>query len=225
MRQNREKIFNLVVGAEGNYCNDVGDPGGPTKYGITIHDTIKWFGGGQLTSANYSKWTERVKALTLEEALAIYDKKYWAPVRGDELPSGIDLLLFDFGINAGPTVGIKKLQKCLGINQDGVIGNKTLSAIWALPDFKPLNSCYYDVKIAFYRSLGTWSRFGRGWTNRADKMKREALRLFKPVADEIALLPEATKVALGYSKATVAQNENDLPVPATDEPKIPKVWS
>lgn len=214
MFKNKEHVFKLVVGAEGHYCNDVGDPGGPTNWGITIHDLIKWRNGGNLTSSNYSEWTEQVKRLTLQEALAIYDNKYWGPVRGDELPSGIDLLVFDFGINAGPSVGVKKLQKSLGVAQDGVLGKATLSALWALPDFKALNNSYYDAKMAFYRGLHNWNRFGKGWTNRADKMKREAPKMFKPTAEEIPELPEQTRVLLGL-----------IPAAPTQPEETSKVWS
>lgn len=217
MRANQEKIFKLVGVAEGGYCNDFGDPGGPTKFGITIHDLIAWRKGGQLTSSNFGKWTEEVKKLELHEALDIYSKKYWDPVRADELPSGIDLLIFDLGINAGPSVGIKKMQKCLGVTQDGVFGTATLKAIWALKGFAAFNDGYYDAKMAFYRSLHNWPQFGNGWTNRANKMKREALSMFKDPAIEMVSLPDATKVLLGLSSAP--------PADQVEQPEATKVWS
>ena len=37
------------------------------------------------------------------------------------LPSGVDLCVFDFGVNAGTGRGARFLQKCVGAVADGVV--------------------------------------------------------------------------------------------------------
>ena len=40
--------------------------------------------------------------MTKAEAVEIYRANYWIPARCGDLPGGIDLMVFDFGVNAGP---------------------------------------------------------------------------------------------------------------------------
>jgi lysozyme family protein len=39
-----------------------------------------------------------MKDLLVEDVAPIYKKNYWDKVKGDELPSGLDLCVFDFGL-------------------------------------------------------------------------------------------------------------------------------
>ena len=53
---------------------------------------------------------EDMKKLNEERVARLYKHKYWDAVHGDILPSGIDYLVFDFAVNAGPGRAIKLLQ-------------------------------------------------------------------------------------------------------------------
>ena len=44
MRENYDRELAEVLEQEGGYSNDPGDPGGPTKYGITIWDARMYWG-------------------------------------------------------------------------------------------------------------------------------------------------------------------------------------
>lgn len=163
MRETLSVALRLMFGAEGGYSNRKTDAGGPTKYGIT-HKTLAAHLGKPSVSA------ERVKALTLTEAEAIYRKSYWVQSGGDVLPKGLDYAAFDFGVNSGPHRAVKVLQKVLGVEQDGWIGEKTLAAIADYPNgLEQLISDYCDTRMAFLRKLGGPTGFrtnGRGWTIR-----------------------------------------------------------
>ena len=54
-------------------------------------------------------------------------------MKGDQLPSGLDLCVFDFGVNAGTGRAAKYLQKMIGATADGAtnvtIGNTNTSKI------------------------------------------------------------------------------------------------
>ncbi|WP_338001462.1 peptidoglycan-binding protein [Aminobacter anthyllidis] len=60
-------------------------------------------------------------------------KSYWTQSGGDLLPAGLDYSSLDYGVNSGPATAVKRLQKVLGIDQDGVVGGQTLAAIDVYP--------------------------------------------------------------------------------------------
>lgn len=164
-----ERSVTLVLKLEGGYVDDPADPGGATNMGITLNTLRAWRHDDSLTAAD-------VKALTQEEAKTIYRAEYWNKMRCDGLPAGVDLGVFDFGVNAGPGRSVKLLQRLVGTPQDGAMGPVTLSATAAKPA-KPLITDFADGRLAYYRSLSTYDRFGAGWTNRTKTVEQEALSM------------------------------------------------
>lgn len=98
MNANFQAAMTLVLREEGGYSNNPADPGRATNFGITLA-TLSAFRGHQVTDAD-------VKALTLGEAMTIYRANYWNAIKGDQLPSGIDLAVLDYAVNSGPRKGI-----------------------------------------------------------------------------------------------------------------------
>jgi lysozyme family protein len=97
-------------------------------------------------------------------------------VSGDLLPTGLDYAAFDFAINAGPGASRKMIQRALGVTADGAFGPMTMAAIKSA-DAKDLMKKFSDVKTAFYKGLGNFNVYGKGWLKRvadvqavADKM-------------------------------------------------------
>lgn len=73
------------------------DPGGATNWGITLATLAAHRGR--------AVGVEGVRALSRDEARAIYRKKYWQPIRGDAIPAGIDLATMDPAVNSGVSRG------------------------------------------------------------------------------------------------------------------------
>jgi len=48
------------------------------------------------------------------------------------LPVGVDLSVFDYGVNSGPSRSAKDLQHVVGAKVDGVIGAATIAAVKAV---------------------------------------------------------------------------------------------
>jgi lysozyme family protein len=69
-----------------------------------------------------------LRDLTPEAADAIYRRDYWQPVSGDELPAGLDLMVFDHAVNAGVGASVRLLQAALDVTVDGNMGPRTLHA-------------------------------------------------------------------------------------------------
>jgi lysozyme family protein len=114
-----------------------------------------------------------MRKLTAVDVEPLYKKKYWDVVRADELPSGIDYLVFDMGVNAGPGRSIKLLQTSVGVPADGGFGPMTMAAVQAA-DPVVLIEKFSQEKEAFYRGLEKFTVYGEGWLNRVAAVKVKA---------------------------------------------------
>jgi len=168
---NFSQCLDLVFREEGGYTNDPQDHGGPTNFGITIADLKEWRG--------HDVTPEDVKNMTKGEAQEIYRSKYWNPMQCGEIPNGIDLELFDFGVNAGIRTAIKMLQSVIGVTADGSVGPTTLSAAKAANPHTVVQT-FSQHRLEYYRSLEGWQHFGAGWTNRTNSVEQAALKMVDP---------------------------------------------
>ena len=168
MKENFWKAFSAVLKHEGGYVNHPLDPGGMTNLGVTRAAWQSWVG---------RKVTEdEMRRLTPEDVSLFYRNRYWDAVRGDELPSGIDYVVFDAAVNSGPSRAIKWAQAVAGVTQDGRIGPRTLAAIQAVnPD--QFVQQYCSRRLGFMQRLPIWKAFGKGWRNRVTEVQAAALRL------------------------------------------------
>jgi len=157
MKANKNYIMAVTTKLEAGYVNNPNDKGGPTNHGVTIA-TLSAYRGRRCTISD-------VKALTKAEAIDILGKGYYDKVWGDQLPDGIDLSMTDWAINSGPSVPIKAAQKRVGVAADGIMGPLTLAAIQR-QDTYTLNKQINEDRMAFFKSLGDFKHFGRGWTIR-----------------------------------------------------------
>lgn len=159
----------VMLAYEGGYVDHPADPGGATNMGVTI---------GRLSEVRGRKVSKaEVKALTLAEAQEIYDRYYWRPVRGDDLPYGIDLTVFDYGVNSGPGRAAKELQRVVGAKVDGRIGGETVKAT-ILADGKAVIKAICARRLSFMQSLRIWNTFKRGWSRRVADVEAKALAMW-----------------------------------------------
>jgi lysozyme family protein len=165
-----ESCVNIVLQKEGGFVNHSADPGGATNYGITIKVLSEY----RKTKVS----VEDVQRLSIGEAKQIYFKNYWKPIQGDQLPIGVNLSVFDFAVNAGVSRAAKTLQKIVNVQQDGIIGLVTLKAVQTF-DVEDMIERLADERVLFYRSLKTFSVFGKGWLRRTDLIKIASLEMLK----------------------------------------------
>jgi lysozyme family protein len=165
MKDNWKKSFELMLASEGGYVNHPSDPGGMTNLGVTKRVWEEWVG----RESN----EKEMRSLTPEMVEPLYKRKFWDACKCDDMPSGIDYLVFDFAVNAGVGRSAKILQAAVGVTPDGGIGPITLAAVKA-QDPAELVQKFSDAKEAFYRSLNTFETFGKGWLNRVAAVKIKA---------------------------------------------------
>lgn len=166
---NFPKCLAFTLQEEGGWADNPRDPGGKTMKGVTLRTFQHFYPG---STAN------QLRAITNVQLSQIYGDGYWKTVHGDDLPAGVDLVCFDFGVTSGPGRSVIMLQDAVGAHADGQIGPKTLAAIQAK---KPVEIINYmiDAQEAFYRSLSTFDTFGDGWLSRTDRRQDAAMAMVK----------------------------------------------
>ena len=162
------KILANTLQHEGAWSDHPSDPGGPTMRGVTLKTYSDFLGRPALKDE-----LRRIPAAHLE---AIYRKRFWDKVQGDELAAispGLAACVFDFAVNSGPGRAAKALQSLCGAVVDGAIGPNTLAQAKAwvkLLGPKQAIDAYQAYRQHYLESLDTFATFGRGWTRRMSEM-------------------------------------------------------
>ena len=156
---NFEECTAWVLVHEGGYVNHPDDPGGATNKGV-IQRTYDGY------RRRMGQPTRSVRFITMEEVLDIYRDQYWNLVRADQLPSGLDYAMYDFAINSGPKRAVQFIQRLVGVEADGIMGNVTVGAILAKNDYESLISDLCYKRWNWLKTLRHWKTFGKGWTRR-----------------------------------------------------------
>ena len=166
MISNWDKSFTLLLKSEGGYVDNPADPGGRTNLGVTQNTWESWVG----RPSN----EKEMRGLTPSDVAPLYKKKFWDACSCDDLPAGVDYLVFDFAVNAGVGRSAKTLQSAVGATPDGSIGKVTVAAANGIPA-SDLIEKFSQIKTEFYQSLPTFSTFGKGWLNRVAAVKEQAI--------------------------------------------------
>lgn len=170
MKDNFAEALQHVLKHEGGFVNHPSDPGGMTNLGCTKKVWEEHCG--------HSVDEKAMRSLTPDDVAPLYKRKYWDKIQGDELPTGVDYIVFDAAINSGPGRAAKWLQACIGVEPDGGIGPKTLAAVSAFDD-KQLIQDYSKRRLSFMMDLPTWNTFGKGWTRRVQETEVIGLKMIK----------------------------------------------
>lgn len=173
-----DECLKFVLQWEGGFTKDEADPGGATKFGVA--DAADGKVDGLADVDGDGNGDVAVAQLTLEEAKEIYRRKYWQRIRGDSLPKRMDIVVFDAAVNVGVVQASKFLQRALGVDDDGLIGPRTVDAaihdqMCGLTDHVVADML--DQRREFYANLvakkPTLRKFLNGWLNRVNALEKE----------------------------------------------------
>lgn len=161
-----DRAFAAVLGAEGGYTDNPADRGNWTSGTI---------GKGECRGTKYgisaaAYPSEDIRALTVDQAKAIYRRDYWDRISGDALPYPVALVAFDAAVNSGVGRAVRWLQAAVGATQDGAIGQRTLAAVQATvarPD-GVVGMCVEMLaqRNVFMAASPGWAIFDDGWSRR-----------------------------------------------------------
>ena len=175
MLSNFAQSFSLMLQSEGGFQDDPNDSGnrlpdgrkGCTNLGVTQTSWENWL--GRVSSE------KEMRALTPEIVKPFYKRKYWDACHCDDLPQGVDYLVFDFAVNAGVGRSAKTLQSAVGTTPDGAIGPITLAAVKTYTP-EELVEEFTKEKIRFYTGLNN-PTYEQGWLNRVGQVRTHALTM------------------------------------------------
>ena len=138
--------------------NHPNDKGGETKYGI---------------SQRYHPEVD-VSRLTETQAIAIYIRDYWNPMRCVDLNSKrLRWKVFDTAVMFGTLRAAVMLQEAVEVDADGVIGPVTIAAANAMPEDTVLTRmAFIQTKRRAYAVVKDTSQvvFLMGWIRRAQDL-------------------------------------------------------
>lgn len=137
---------------EGGWSNHPEDPGGATMKGVTQrrYDVYRRERGLPLRS---------VRHIEDKELQEIYRKGYWNVVGGDNLPAGVDLAVWDYGVNSGPA--------------------RAKRVYASIPRGTPRQQvqAVCRQRLGFVQGLRTWRTFGKGWGRRIAQCEALGVRM------------------------------------------------
>jgi lysozyme family protein len=167
-----DRCLTCVLQFEGGFVDDPRDNGKATKFGITLRTLGHWLG--------HEVVAEDVRSLNVETAAEIYRKQYWHVTGCDQLPPGLDLMVFDCAVNQGTTIAGRFLQQAVGVSVDGLVGPRTIAAAKARPALDLINSVS-AYRRERYRGNPNFPVYGKGWLRRLDSITASATNDATPV--------------------------------------------
>lgn len=188
MRANFERAYEIERRYEGGNVDHPKDPGGRTSRGVIqrVYDGYRKRKGLP---------TRDVYRATDAEVKEIYRLQYWDVIQGDDLPDGVDLVVFDGAVNSGPGQSVKWFQRALKVQKvDGQMGQVTLAAAKAAKDQAALIGNICDQRMRFLKALKTWPTFGKGWSARVMSVRSIAQAWVK---EQVAPTPSPSVPAEG----------------------------
>ncbi|MDP4034003.1 MAG: holin-associated N-acetylmuramidase [Pseudorhodobacter sp.] len=166
-----QEIAEEIVAREGGYVNDPDDPGGATKYGVTLQTLrrlgLDLTGDGKVTA-------EDVQRLSRVQAVEIFIEHYYRRPGMAALPEMLQASVFDMYVNAGANA-VKLLQRLLSdmgfaSDIDGAIGPQTIRAAQMAAEAAPthLADAYAIARRNYYYSLADARPASRKYARRHD---------------------------------------------------------
>lgn len=185
-------LLPFILKWEGGFVNDPADAGGATNKGVTIGT---WRQVGYDKDGDDDIDVQDLKLLTSNDVRdRVLKPHYWDRWKADNIQSQkIANILVDWVWGSGKH-GIVIPQRLLGVKDDGIVGEKTLSAV-NFADPAQLFDVIYNARVKFFNDITNSSivkyekkigrkateselmkytnkRFLKGWLNRLADIKR-----------------------------------------------------
>lgn len=157
-----QELVPIIKKWEGGFVNDPSDSGGATNKGVTLSTFRSFYGS--------NKTVEDLNKLSDTQWLHIFLNGYWNKCQASNINNqSIANIFVDWAWGSGPVTAIKQVQKIVGTDVDGIVGQKTLDAI-NKKDPQTLFNAIKKARIEFVENLVKQrpkdAKFLQGWKNR-----------------------------------------------------------
>lgn len=169
MSQAHGACFDVLIGHEGSFQDDPRDRGNWTGGSCGVGQCVGTKFG--ISAASFPALD--IKNLTKEKAAEIYLERYWKPIRGDELPPGLALLVYDAAVNCGVETAIRWLQRACKVPIDGSLGPRTIAAAC----LEGVDKRFHLERVTAMTRMAAWPTYSRGWAIRLASLPFEAAAL------------------------------------------------
>lgn len=164
---NSKVLIPFVLHYEGGFVNDPKDSGGATNKGITLNTFRSVYGR--------TKSVADLKKLTNEQWKYIFTNLYWDKCKADMInDQSIANMLVDFAWHSGVTTAIKKIQKIVGVVNDGICGLQTICEInakYPIELFNLLKAARMKYLQDIVKNKPSQAKFIKGWKNRVNAIE------------------------------------------------------
>lgn len=162
-----QKIIDFIKHWEGGFVNDPLDRGGATNMGITL-STFRQHFGSHLT-------VQDLINITPAQWETIFISGYYNPWKASQIVNhSIRLLVVDWAWHSGTINSIRRVQRALGLVDDGIVGPLTLAALNDDCHRQVFNSIHHE-RISYFENIITYNpsqaKFRNGWMNRINAIK------------------------------------------------------
>lgn len=118
-----------------------------------------------------------IKNLTRAQADQIYMRDYWPKSWGDQWPMGFDQITYDATVNSGPGRGPLWTCRALGFPRADLAATTKAHRLPTEEQIAAIKRAVSGQRMAFLRALGTFGRFGKGWTRRCARMEAIGIKM------------------------------------------------
>ncbi len=200
---NYEACHARTLGYEGGWSHHPADPGGATLEGVTqsVYDGYRKTKGLPRKALSASM---RTTPAWIAERREIYRTLYWDKVRGDDLPAGVDLAVYDFGVNSS----VARANRYFGALGPGAPAElvKRLCA----------------RRLSFVQQIRTFAVFGKGWTRRIADVEATGVRMAlsaagRPAAEAAAELRQQQTAAKRQANGHAGAGAGAVAAPASTQ--------
>lgn len=167
-----DACLEFTLAEEGGYSDHPSEPRLATNHGITLARLRRFLRDPGLQP-------DDIRHIACGTVRALYLTDFWNRTRCDALPAGIDLMVFDHAVNAGPDRAARALQLACGHRRaeiDGAVGPDTMGRV-ALADRLTLLDALTAMQRTCYRQTAAFGLLGEGWLARLDRRRTRALEL------------------------------------------------
>ena len=162
----------FILSFEGGFVNDPDDMGGATNKGVTL---ATWRKVGYDKDGDGDIDIQYLKLISDEEAVnAVLKPHYWNRWKADNIESqSLANILVDWVWGSGKH-GIVIPQRMLGVEQDGIVGPKTLAALNATNHKEFFEMVKAERELFFHRIVAvrpSQKKFLKGWLRRLNAIE------------------------------------------------------